>query len=167
MKHWVALAALASVSCGYHVAGHSDLLPKTMRSIAIPAFANATTRYKLTDRLPEDLAREFITRTRYRIVADPNAADAVLQGTVLSYIAGATVIDNGRATAVDLHVYLQISLVERATGKVLFSRPAMDVRERYQVSVDPRQYFEESDAALERAGKAVAQHVVTSILENF
>ncbi len=164
----VAIAALAMMlaSCGYHVVGHSDLLPQTIHTIAIPAFGNATTRYKLTDRLPQALSREFIARTRYRIVSDPNKADAVLRGSVINYVSGATIVVQN-ATAVDIHVYLQVSLTERATGKVLFNRPVMDVRERYEVSVDPNQYFEESDAALERLSRSVAQQLVTAILTNF
>ena len=51
--------------------GTRDLVPKTVHTIAIPAFTNETTRYKLTDQLPEAIAREFISRTRYRIVTDP------------------------------------------------------------------------------------------------
>ena len=37
--------------CGYHVGGKSDLLPKTIQTIAIPAFTNLTARYKFSDRL--------------------------------------------------------------------------------------------------------------------
>jgi hypothetical protein len=162
----VCALALACLACGYHVSGHSDLLPSTIQSIAIPAFGNATTRYKLTDRLPQALAREFAARTRYRIVSDPNKADAVLRGTVLNYFSGATIVVQN-ATAVDLHVYLQVTLTERATGKTLFTRPSMEVRERYEVSVDPTQYFDESDAALDRVSRAVAQQLVTAILANF
>lgn len=170
MRLAAVLAGLITlVSCGYHVAGHSDLMPKTITTICIPAFSNATTRYKLTDRMPEALAREFISRTRYRIVPDQNTADAVLHGTITNYIAGATVVDpaTGRATAADIHVYLSVSLVERATGKVLFNRPSMDARERYEISVNEQQYFEESDAALNRVAQAVARLVVSSILSNF
>jgi hypothetical protein len=165
----IALVAVISASCGYHVGGRADLLPQTVQTIAIPAFTNATTRYKLTDRLPQAIAREFNARTRYRIVSDPNAADAVLRGSVLNYISFPTVFDTAtsRASAVDLRVYLQVTLVERATGKVLFTRPSMEVRERYEISVNPEKYFEESDAALDRASKQVGQQVVTAILENF
>ena len=53
-------------SCGYHVAGKADLVPKTIHTIAIPAFANITIRYKLTDQLPQAISREFIARTRYQ-----------------------------------------------------------------------------------------------------
>ncbi len=165
----VFLAAMVLAGCGYKVSGHADTMPKTVQTICIPAFSNATTRYKLTDRLAEAMAREFISRTRYHIVSDPNTADAVLHGTVINYIAGATVIDpiTSRATAADIHVYLKIELVERATGKVLFNRPSIDARERYEISANELQYFEESDAALDRVAKSVAQLVVSSILSNF
>ena len=138
-------AALCLASCGYHVAGHNNLMPKSIQTICIPAFANATTRYKLTDRLAEAVAKEFISRTHYRVVSDPNTADAVLLGTVTNYISYATVADptTGRATAVDLRVYLKVNLTERATGKVRFTRPGMEVRERYEVSVDPTTYLDE------------------------
>jgi outer membrane lipopolysaccharide assembly protein LptE/RlpB len=166
VKYSLAALALLLASCGYHISGHTDLLPNTIHTVAIPAFTNATTRYKLTDRLPEAVSREFIARTRYRIVSDPNQADMVLRGTVINQFAAPSIVV-GNATAVDVHVYLQITLTERATGKVLFTRPAMEVRERYEVSVDPKQYFEESDAALDRLSRSVAQQLVSAILNNF
>jgi hypothetical protein len=165
----IAVLSVLLVSCGYHIAGKADLLPKNIKTVSIPAFNNATTRYKLTDRMPEAISREFIAQTRYHIVSDPNTADAVLRGSVLTYTSFPTIFDpvTGRAAAVEVHVTMQLSLVERATGKVLFNRPNYEVRDRYEISVDPGTYFEESDAAVERASKQAAQHVVTSILDNF
>jgi hypothetical protein len=169
LKAVAAVLALALGSCGYHTAGHADLVPKTVHNIAIPAFTNATTRYKLTDQLPEAIAKEFITRTRYHIVSNPGAADAVLNGTVLGYTSFPTVFDptTSRASAVEVHVTMRITLVERATGKVLYSRPNFEVRERYQVSTDVSAFIEESDAAVARASEQTARQVVSSILENF
>jgi hypothetical protein len=155
--------------CGYHVAGHTDLLPKTIKTIAVPAWTNETTRYKLTDRIPEAVAREILTRTRYRIVSENEMPDAVLRGSVISYGAGATIFDpvRSRATGVQLRVVMQMSFIEKATGKVLVSRPNFEVQERYEISIDPGQYFEESDAALDRVSQQVARQVVSAILENF
>ena len=72
-------------SCGYRFGAADTVLPKTIHTIAIPAFNNLTTRYKLTDQMPEAISREFITRTRYRVVSDANTADAVLRGAVINY----------------------------------------------------------------------------------
>ncbi len=169
MKYIAVLLLAVLTNCGYHVAGRTDLLPQTVHTIAIPAFGNATIRYKLTDRMPQALAREFITRTRYRVVNDPDQADAVLRGTILSYNNFPTVYDpkTGRANVADLRVSLQVTLTERATGKVLYQRPSFDVTERYQISPVAAEYFEESDFALRRASEQVARQLVTAVLENF
>ncbi len=163
------LANLLATACGYHVAGRADRLPSSLRTIAVPAFANLTTRHRLAESLPAAITQEFLSRTRYRIVADPGQADAVLNGVVVSYNSYPTVFDpaTGRATGVAVSVTLQITLTERATGRVLFSRPHFEARERYEISVDQRSYLDESDAALERLSRQVARTIVSAVLENF
>jgi hypothetical protein len=103
------------------------------------------------------------------MVSDPSQADAVLRGSVGLYSSYPILFDSvtSRAAAVQVNVTLQVSLVERTTGKVLFTRPSFQVHEQYQISLDPGQYFDESDTALARASKAAAQQLVTAILENF
>jgi hypothetical protein len=163
-------AALGLAGCGYHVAGTQSLLPKTIHTIAVPPFDNATIRYKLTDLLPEDIGREFISRTKYEIISDPSQADAVLHGTVLSYAAYPTLIDqsNGRTSALQVIVRLAVTLTDRSTGKVLFTRPAYEAHERYEASVtNDYQYFDESTSAVQRLSKDVARDLVSSILDNF
>lgn len=165
----LALALCALAGCGYHVGGRADLLPSSLRTIAIPAFGNASPRYRLTGQLPAALTREFLTRTRYRVVADPNEADAVLYGTVRSYFSFPTLFDQrtGRASGVQVHVFLDLKLVERETGNVLFERQNYEFRGRYEIAVDQAQYFDESSTALERLSREVARQVVSSILEAF
>ena len=169
MKSLVVLVSVILSSCGYRFAATDTGLPKTIHTIAIPAFNNLTVRYKLTDQLPEAISREFLTRTRYKIVSDPNTADAVLRGAVNSYAFNPTIFDpaTGRAAYAELRVTVTVSLTERATGKVFFERKNFDVRETYQISPNATQYFEESDPALKRAGQQVARSVVSAVLENF
>ena len=168
-REWFALVGFPLVSCGYKVAGKADLLPKHLHTIAIPAFSNVTMSYKLTDRLPNALAREFIARTRYQVIADVNEADMVLTGGVANVIAYPSTFDplTGRAAGVQVQVVMQITLRERATGKVLYSHPALDFRERYEISTDPQAYFDESAPAFERLSHGVARNVVSAILEMF
>jgi hypothetical protein len=151
------------------VSGHSDLVPKNINTICIPAFGNGTTRYKLTDRLAEALSREFIARTRYQIVNDMNQADAILRGNVVNYFSYPTVFDPNtqRASTVQVIVVMSVTLVERATGKVLYSRPSFDWKQQYEISADARTFFDESDVALDRLSRDVARMLVSGILENF
>jgi outer membrane lipopolysaccharide assembly protein LptE/RlpB len=170
MKTWAVVAMLAGLSgCGYHISGKGDFLPKNLQTIAIPAFTNITGRYKLPEKLASALTREFISRTRYSINADPNGADAVLRGSVLRYDSYVTTFDpaTNRGSSVQVVVTLKLTLVERASGKVLFDRPAMEVRERYEIGSDQRAYLEESDAAVDRLSRDVARSVVSAVLEGF
>ncbi len=167
-RQFLALSAFAT-GCGYHVGGKADLLPRSIQTIAIPPIANSTARYKLADRLTGALIREFHARTRYQILTQASQADAVLSGTILTYTAYPTIFDpaTGRAAGVQLAVNMRIVLTERATGKVLFQRPAFEIRERYEVSTDQAQYFEESDQAVERISDDIARGVVSAVLSAF
>jgi hypothetical protein len=119
--------------------------------------------------MPNALAREFIARTRYQVIADENAADMVLTGAIANVMAYPTTYDplTNRAASVQVQVVMQVTLRERATGKVLYSQPALDYRERYEISTDPAAYFDESAPAFERMSRGVARNVVSAILEMF
>lgn len=165
------LAGMASfcAGCGYHVSGHADTMPKNIHTIAVPAWGNLTSRYKLSEWLPRAIGREFLSRTRYRITAEPNDADAILTGSVVNYLAFPNVSDpqTGRATAIQVSVYLQITLTDRTSGKVIYTRPNIEFKQRYEISVDQSTYFDESDVALDRLSRDVARTVVSSVLEAF
>ena len=168
-RHAAVLLTLAAMlsGCGYHIAGRGDLMPRTVKTIAVQPFGDATLRYKLARLLPADITRELISRTRYRIVDDPNQADAVLTGTLNNFVAYPTISANGRSTVVEAIVTLRVTLTNRATGAVLFTRNGAEFRERYEISIDPKAYFDESGTAMDRLSRSVARSVVSAILEAF
>ena len=165
----LAVGAVGLVSCGYHVAGKADLMPKSVQTIAIPAFSTLSTRYRLGDILPQEIGREFTERTRFRVVSDPTMADAVLNGSINTVQVFPNIVDPGsvKATMVQATVVLTVTLLQRSTGRVLFSRPNWAVHESYQVATDPHQFFDESGPAFDRLGRDVARDIVSSVVENF
>ena len=135
MIRFAALVSLFTLaSCGYHVAGKADLVPKTVQTIAIPTFGTVTTKYRLVDILPQQISREFVARTRFQIEKDPSVADAVLKGTVNNVIVYPAVSDptTGKATSIRIVVVLTVVLTERTTGKVLYNRPNWAIHEDYE-----------------------------------
>jgi outer membrane lipopolysaccharide assembly protein LptE/RlpB len=163
-----AALALSLGACGYHVAGHVNALPAGIQTIAIPAFANTTPQPRVADHITKEVTREMIQRTRYRVVADPGEADAVLTGAVTNVNSYPTTYDptTGRASGVYVIVNMQIKLTDR-NGKVLFNRPNFEVHERYEISVDPKTYFDESTGAVDRLSREAARSIVSGILEQF
>ncbi|HXE13721.1 MAG TPA: LPS assembly lipoprotein LptE [Bryobacteraceae bacterium] len=171
---FVALLLVASglvclSSCGYHTGAKGDLVPKSVQTIAVMPFHNLSTRYRLSDALQQAISREFIARTRFQVVRDKTNADAILDGTISRVLQGPMVFDpaTGKATIVSISVFLQISLTERATGKVIYSQPSLNVHNNYEIALNANQYFDESALALQRVSSDVARMVVSGIMENF
>jgi hypothetical protein len=165
----ISLLALTLLSCGYHVGGKADLVPKSVETIAIPPFGTVTTKYRLVDILPQQISREFISRTRFKIENNPALADAILKGTVNNVVVYPVVSDptTGKATSIRVVVFLNVVLTERTTGKVLFSHLSWSIHEDYEDAVDPHQFFDESGAAYDRLSRDVARDLVSAIAENF
>lgn len=165
----LAIGQIGTLSCGYHVGGKADLVPKNIQTISVPTFRTFTTRYKLADAIPQEIARELMTQARFRIEDDPSVADAVLNGSINTIGAGPAVTDptTGKATSIRVTIALTITLLERKTGHVLYSQPNLVFGENYDIAVDPHQFFDESGTAFDRLSRDVAHTVVSGILENF
>ncbi len=156
-------------ACGYHVAGRGSQLPAEWKTLAVPALENKTTRYRIEQRLTEALVRELLARTKYRIVADESAADAVLHGEVSRVESNAVLFDaaTGRATAMVVTVQLKVRLTDRATGKAQYENDNFVFREQYEISTDVSSFFEEQQPALDRLARDFASRLVSAMLENF
>lgn len=165
----VAALLVSAAGCGYRIAGQADLLPDEIRTIAVPAFENATERYRLTQAMAGAVTRQFIERTRYRVVAEPEESDAILYGAVVNLFSYPTIFDSttGRATGMQVIVALDVRLVRQGTGEILYRNSGLTVQNRYEISANQEAYFEESDTALQRMSEDTARAVVSAILEGF
>jgi outer membrane lipopolysaccharide assembly protein LptE/RlpB len=172
MKLWRAvwpMLLMLTTSCGYHTAGHSVQLPENVKTIAVPAFTNVTTTYRIEQMLTASVVREFTTRTHYHILNDPSeAADATLRGTVISTSASPLTYNSatGQAASVLVVVSMKVSLTDRQ-GKVLYQNPSYLFREQYEVSQDLASFFEEDSPAFRRLSQDFARTLVSNILEGF
>jgi outer membrane lipopolysaccharide assembly protein LptE/RlpB len=163
--------AVASLSfgCGYHVAGRSNALPKNIHVIAVPAMENATTSYRIEQKLTSATVHEFLATTPYKITSEPATADAVLRGKVLTLEAVPLLFDtkSGAATTMLVTVRCEVTLTQTDTQKVLFHTDKFVFRSEYEISTDVKSFFEEQDPAIDRLAKDFAQRLVASVIENF
>jgi outer membrane lipopolysaccharide assembly protein LptE/RlpB len=163
------VVVVASSGCGYHVAGRASRLPSDWSSIAIPAFKNDTTRYRLEQRLTEAVIHEFITRTKYRVIQNVEAADGVLHGEVLS-IETSPVIFNSTTGEVELMIvtiHAKVLLVDNRTSRPVYKSDNMVFRDEYQISSDVQSFFDEQSPALGRMARDFASKLVSNVVENF
>ncbi len=164
---WITAACIFSAGCGYRTAGHANLLPSDLHTLAVPAFANHTQTYKIEQMLTAAVIQEFSTRTSY-VITTSSSADATLRGTVLSTATTPLTYDSktGRAASVLVIVSMNVVLSDRQ-GKVLYQNPSYTFREQYQVSQELSSFFEEDSPAFQRLSREFARTLVSNILEAF
>jgi outer membrane lipopolysaccharide assembly protein LptE/RlpB len=167
----IAIAALALVlpSCGYHVSGTAPALPAEWKSIAIPAFKNDTTQYRIEQRFTSAVIRQFLERTKYRIIQNPEDADAILHGEVVSLEASPVLFNatTGQVTSMVVTIHTRVSLVEIKTQKVVYHNDDVVFRDEYQISTDVQSFFQEEGPAVERMARDFAAQLVSNVTENF
>src|SRR2546423_812692 len=165
----LALVALFTTGCGYHTAGHAARIPENVKAIAIPAFTNQTQNYRIEQTMTSAVAREFLSRTKYRVLNEESSdADATLKGAVVSAQLSPLTYDSktGRASSGLVTVTMRVSLTDRS-GHVLFDNPNYVFREEYQISREVSSFFEEESPAVDRMARDFARSLVADILENY
>jgi outer membrane lipopolysaccharide assembly protein LptE/RlpB len=164
-------AAVLTSGCGYHVAGRSDSLPKSIHVIAVQAFENKTTSYRIEQKLTAATVHEFLAKTQYKVTSNPASGDAVLRGTVMSVEAVPLLFDTatGRATTMLVTVKCEITLTETTTQKVVYQTDNFLFRNEYEISTSTnvKGFFEEQDPALDRLAQDFATKLVAAVIENY
>ena len=179
------LFALALSACGYHVAGRSNSLPKSIHVIAVPALENKTSTYKIEQKLTAATIHEFLSKTNFAIVSNPQTGDAVLTGKVLSLevvpllfqsassTSGSTL---AQATAMMVTMKCEVTLTERDNDKVLYHTDNFVFRNEYQLATsapsanvrgDVESFFQEGEPALDRMAQDFATRLVAAVTENY
>jgi hypothetical protein len=183
--HWLVVVSLLAAGCGYHVAGHGpDALPKTIQVIAVPALENKTSTFKIEQKLTAATIHEFLAKTRYKVVSNPDAGDALLTGKVLTveilpllFQTPTATIATEQATAMMVTLKCEITLTERDSGKVLFHTDNFVFRNEYQLATPGQTssesrasvetFFQESDPAFDRMARDFATRLVAAVTENY
>ena len=184
----ILLAAVAGLpgGCGYHLAGHNDALPKSIQVISIPAMENKTSSYRIEQKLTAATIHEFLAKTRYRIVSDPNGGDAILRGKVLSMevipltfqTSSTATTSTAQATSMLITMRCEITLTERDNDKVLYHTDNFVFRNQYELATgtdaqgnvvkgDVLSYFQEGDPAVDRMAQDFAGRLVSAVTENY
>jgi len=172
------------VGCGYHVAGRGpDALPKSIHVIAVPALENKTNGFKVEQKLTAATIHEFLAKTRYKVVSDPNSGDAVLTGKVLSmevvpllFQSATSTSTTSQATAMLVTMKCAITLTERDNDKVLYHTDNFVFRNEYQLgstgAATPTQgqvetFFQEGEPMMDRMAQDFATRLVAAVTENY
>jgi outer membrane lipopolysaccharide assembly protein LptE/RlpB len=169
----VACASLTLGGCGYSLAGRGTFLPTYIQTIGVPLFGNLTTVIDAERIVTEKVHREFIGRGRYKVVSDRTGVDAVLIGDITSIsLQPAAYTTQQQASRYALIVTARIEFTDLKTNKVLWTNPAMQFREEFEITtansaLDAGAFFGQNTDALERLATEFARAIVSAIVEAF
>jgi outer membrane lipopolysaccharide assembly protein LptE/RlpB len=164
----IAMAGLSAGGCGYRLAGRNQLLPESVKTIAIPPFENRTRRPEIEQRITEQVTLTFIKRGGYKTTASELDSDAVLRGAVTGYNSTPVSIDaDGRATRYEIVITAEVQLRTVPQNTVLFRAGQFIFKRQYNVDQDARGFFDQEIVAIDLVARDFAEAVVTSILEGF
>lgn len=168
----VALGLAVSLpGCGYSLSGRGSFLPAYIKIIGVPMFVNSTTVFDVEKRITERVIAEFIGRGKYRIESATTGVDGLLTGEIASItLAPAAFTNDRQASRYVLTLTARIEFKDMKSNKILWSNPAMQFREEFDVATDvndPSAFFGQDANALERVATEFARSLVSSILEAF
>jgi hypothetical protein len=157
----------AAGPCGYRRAGTGDSLPESIRTIAVPAFQNASLRFKVEQRFTQAVIEEILKRgRRLTVTSDPQAADAVLNGNIKGFSVAGVLLDNsGRTRVFQVTINIGVTLRDQKTQQVLFDQPNFVFRGEYELAGEPASLFNEEDPAVDRVAREFAQSLISTIFE--
>ena len=163
VRKCIVFLCLVLPGCGYRLANKSPNGGQG-QTIAVPAFINKTTTYRIEQLLAEAVRQELTRRTRYKVVAD-DTGDVVVSGEVLAYVAVPVIFNPaGRATAYSLNVDLKVKIADTTTGKVLFQNDRFTFRDVFELSQNSGQFVPEDSAALDRLSRRFASSLVGTVI---
>jgi len=173
-----ALLGFFSVGCGYHFRATGEPLGVSIQSLAIPLMTSTSSERGFEADFTRVIREEFISHGKILLVPEEKA-EVVLIGRVyeirtepLSYsyqeqnVKGHTTTYEETAKR-RLRVRLDVSLVDRASGKVIWQDKAMEAKAGYEVGGDPLANRYHQQQALERIAGSLAKRIYMKTMERF
>lgn len=174
----VILLGLWLVGCGYHFRADGEPVGIELESLAIPLFSSTSSEIGFEADFTRVIRQEFISHGRVPLVPE-DRAQAVLIGKVhdirtdpLTYRSQDVIV--GGYTSTDqvtksrmLRVKLEVQMVDRRKGKVIWTEAAMEEQASYAVSADPLETRYSQQQALEKVANNLAKRIYLRTMERF
>ena len=146
----------------------SSGLPKSIRTVAVPAFQAEARglRYRVQSRFTSAVTNEIIRRGNgLKVQGTTEGADAVVEGTIRDFGFSGVLLDReGRARVYEVTIVSAVTIRDLKENKVLYDNQNLVFRDSFEFSQDPRSFFNEEDPAVERIARAFAESVVSAIV---
>jgi hypothetical protein len=164
--------------CGYHFRADGKPIGIEMNSIAIPLVTSSSSEKGFEADFTRILREEFISHSEVAIV-EAGQADMILKGRIVhietmplsydsrEYKAGGGAVTHETTNSRRLKIRLDISLVERATGKSIWHDGDMEEDAMFNVEKEPLATQYNQQQALINIAGILAKRIYLKTMERF
>jgi len=172
------VASTTCIGCGYRFRADGNPVGIEINSIAIPLMTSSSSDKGFEADFTKIIREEFISHSKVSIV-ETDQADVVLVGRIseiraqpLTYdsrqhIAGGRVITDEKTSGRRLKIRLDISLIDRTTGKTIWHDSSMEEEVRFNVDKDPLATRYNQQQALIEISRLLARRIYLKTVERF
>lgn len=153
----------------YKLVGRGDWLPSHIRTIGVPPFQNQTQRFKVEQRFTTAMIDEILRRSRsLNVIPTAENADAVMIGSIRNFNLRPVLLDDyGRARLFEVTITVGLTVTDQTKNRTIYDNQNYIFRGEYEISGDPKTFFNEEGPAVERLARDFSRSVLTTILEGF
>jgi hypothetical protein len=174
----MALFSGMMAGCGYHFRATGEPIGIQLESLAIPLVSSPASTSGFEAVFTRIIREEFISHGKVPLLAS-DKAQAVLKGSITDVRTDPVSFESreetvmGTATTYSvtasrlLKVILDMQLVDRESGKVVWREPAMEERATFAVGTDPRATQFNQQQALEKIALRFAKRIYLKTMERF
>jgi hypothetical protein len=128
--------SLCLIVCGCAgIAGYSDLslFPQEVNSVSLEMFDNRSFRRGIEYELSDALAKRIESDTPYKIVSDPDRADSVMRGQIISVTESVLTTEReiGRALEKEVELRAVVTWKDLKTGRLLIDNQTVATSASY------------------------------------
>lgn len=153
-------------ACGYHLLGRGQF-PGGISTLSISPPKNRTQEPELSRVFASAIHKEINSRKELEVVAS-HKADAVLKGIIISFTTRSVAYDReGRATEYRISMKLDLELIHREDGKMLWQGKNIEGHEEYQASTVVLVNERNKDRAIRKLAGDMAETVYFRMKEGF
>jgi Lipopolysaccharide-assembly len=172
------VASFIGTGCGYHFSANGKPVGIEINSIAIPLVTSSSSEKGFEADFTRIIREEFISHSEVSIV-ETEQADMVLTGRISEiktqplsydsrqYDAGGRVVTHETTNSRRLKIRLDISLVERANGKIIWHDGDIEEGAQFNVETDPLATQYNQQQALIKISRLLAKRIYLKTMERF
>lgn len=154
--------------CGYSFAPRGESIDNRIQKIYVESFVNKTSQAEIENYFRTAFINQFIQNSRFKIVSDVEAADAVVRGKVVNFnTSPLSYLPNNLAAEERATVSMDVTFEDSASGKVIWSSKNMTDSIDYTLDQDINMLSAARKQALMQLADNMAEKAFNLMMSGF